>query len=148
MGGPGYALFKYRVVNIAIYEPLEEFGPDTWRRGVYALAARTIRDDLLGNFDCQESAQRAPKRDVTTTPLQALSLLNGPFAVQQAEFFARRVRAAAGKDEAAQVALAFRLALNRSPTADERQAALELVARRGLTALCRGLMNVNEFLYY
>jgi len=148
MGGPGYALFKYRVVNIGIYEPLTEFGLDTWRRGVYSLAARSIRDDLLGSFDCPESAQRAPKRDVTTTPLQALSLLNGPFAVQQAELFARRVRQEAGADTAAQAERAFRLALGRAPSLEERQAALELISRRGLVALCRGLVNTNEFLYY
>src|SRR6185369_16122815 len=96
MGGPGFQLFKYRTVNVAIYEPREEFGPDTWRRGVYRQAARAIRDDVLSPLDCPESAQRAPRSESTTTAIQALSLLNGPFMNQQAGFFAERTTQDAG----------------------------------------------------
>jgi hypothetical protein len=148
MSGPGYRLFKYHVVNVGIYEPLEDQGPPTWRRGVYQQAARAVRDNLLASFDCPECAQRAPRRDVTTTPLQALSLLNGPFAVRQAEAFARRLEREAGTRPEAQVDRAFRLAFGRPPADSERAAARELVAHRGLAALCRALFNANEFLYY
>src|SRR5262249_6831040 len=115
MGGPGFALFKYHVVNVGIYEPLDEYGPETWRRGVYQVSARAIRDNLLASFDCPECAQQAPRRDVTTTPLQALSLMNGSFTVKQAEFFAERVHQEAGDARAAQVERAFRLAFGRTP---------------------------------
>jgi hypothetical protein len=148
MGGPGYKLYKYSVVNVAIFEPLESFAPETWRRGVYQQAARGIRDDLLGAFDCPESSQRAPKRESTTTALQALSLLNGPFVAQQAGFFAERVRKDAGEIPAAQVRRAFQLAFDRLPEPDEQQAAVSLVQRQGLGAVCRALLNANEFLYY
>jgi hypothetical protein len=148
MGGPGFQLYKYRVVNVAIYEPLDEWGPETWRRGVYRQAARAIRDDLLGSFDCPESAQRTPRRPSTTTPLQALSLLNGPFAVLQAGFFAHRVRREVGEAGAAQVRRAFRLAFGRAPAPEEQRAAEALVAKDGLATLCRALLNANEFLYY
>ena len=63
MGGPGFALFQYNVVNVAIYEPREEQGPETWRRSVYQIPARGIRDDLLGNFDCPDLSERAAQRD-------------------------------------------------------------------------------------
>jgi hypothetical protein len=148
MGGPGYPLFKYRVVNVAIYEPLEEFGPETWRRGVYRQAARAIRDDLLGSLDCPESSQRTPRRESTTTALQALSLLNGSFMNQQAGFLAERIRMEAGEATPAQVNRGFRLAFGRAPSAAEGAAALELVREHGLEALCRALLNANEFLYY
>jgi len=148
MGGPGFRLFKYRTVNVAIYEPLDDYGPQTWRRGVYSQAARAIREDLLGNLDCPESAQRTPRRDVTTTPLQALSLLNGPFLVQQAGFFADRVRRQTAGRPQAQAECAFRLAFGRCPNPGEQEAALRLLARHGLPALCRALLNANEFLYY
>jgi hypothetical protein len=148
MGGPGFRLYKYSVVNVAIYEPLEQFGPETWRRSVYQQEARGIRDDLLGAFDCPESSQRAPKRESTTTALQALSLLNGPFLVQQADFFAARARNEAGAEPRAQIVRAFQLAFSRDPDQEEAAGALALLRRDGLGAVCRALLNANEFLYY
>jgi cytochrome c553 len=148
MGGPGFRLFKYRVVNVAIYEPLEEQGPDTWRRAVYRQQARAIRENLMASFDCPECAQRTPRRDVTTTPLQALSLLNGAFTAQQAEVFADRLEDEVGDRLVAQVKRAFRLAFGRAPTDAEQRLAEALVRRHGLKALCRALLNANEFLYY
>ena len=148
MGGPGYRLYKYRVVNVAIYEPLDDPGPETWRRGVYAQAARGIRDDLLGAFDCPESAQRTPRRPATTTALQALSLLNGPFMVGQSGLMADRLRAEAPANVDQQIDRAFRLVYGRAPRPDERSLSRELIHADGLPAFCRGLLNTNEFLYY
>jgi hypothetical protein len=148
MGGPGFQLFKYRTVNVAIYEPREEYGPETWRRGVYRQAARAILDDVLSPLDCPESAQRAPRRESTTTALQALSLLNGTFMNDQAGYFAERVAKEAGADAAAQVGQAFRLAFARTPRVEEATAARDLLKKHGLQSLCRALLNANEFLYY
>jgi hypothetical protein len=148
MGGPSYPLFKYNVVNVAIYGPLESYGPETWRRSVYQQAARSIHDEILSAFDCPESSQRAPRRDSTTTALQALNLLNGPFMQQQAGFMAERVRREGGASPITQATYTFRLAFGRTPDAEEHKAALKLVSAQGLTALCRALMNANEFLYY
>ncbi|MFN3652516.1 MAG: DUF1553 domain-containing protein [Armatimonadota bacterium] len=148
MGGPGFRLFKYNVVNVAIYEDLEEHGPETWRRSVYHQRARGIRDDLLGSFDCPESSQKNPRRVSTTTALQALSLLNGPFLTQQAGFLAERLRKEAGASESAQVARAFQIVFGRAPSAEESKSAVALARQHGLDTLCRGLLNANEFLYY
>lgn len=148
MGGPGYPLFQYKVVNVAIYATLEDYGPTTWRRGVYQQAARAIRDLLLGAFDCPESSVRTPRRESTTTALQSLALLNGPFITQQAGFFAERVRRQASQDRAKQVESAFQLAFGRSPTPTEQSDAVALVKAVGLPDLCRVLFNANEFLYY
>ncbi len=147
-GGPGYQLFKYSVLNVAIYETREDQGPDTWRRGVYQIPARGIRDDLLGTFDCPDSSERAAHRTSTTTALQALSMLNGKFLNDQAGYFAKRVEAVAGQDAGKQTDAAFRLAFGRIPTAMERSEAAALVKSDGLSALCRALYNANEFLYY
>jgi hypothetical protein len=148
MGGPGFPLFQYRVVNVAIYEPHAVYGPETWRRSIYAQTPRAVRDDLLGGFDCPESSQREPRRDVTTTPLQALTLLNGRFSIQQASFMAERLRREAGPSPEAQIRLAFELAFGRPPDPAEARDALDLVRRRGLESVCRGVINANEFLYY
>ena len=74
-------------------------------------------------------------------------LLNSPFVMQQAEFFAERVRKEAGADVEAQVSLAFRLAFGREPTSVERTAAARLIADHGTVVFCRALFNSNEFLY-
>lgn len=148
MGGPGYPLFTYNVVNVAIYGALEEQGPDTWRRGVYQIPARGIRDDLLGNFDCPDSSERTPQRTSTTTALQALSLLNSRFISQQADLFAARVQGQVGANPTAQVRTAFQLAFGRTPTPTEVRDALPLVKAYGLPTLCRGLLNASEFVYY
>jgi hypothetical protein len=148
MGGPGYQLYEYNVVNVAIFQPKEDVGPETWRRGIYSQAARGIRDSLMGTLDCPESSQRAPKRESTTTALQALSLLNGSFMQQQAGYFAERVEKEAGSDQKKQASTAFELALGRPPSKTEAAGAIVLVREYGLTSLCRTLMNSNEFLYY
>ena len=147
-GGPGYQLFKYSVLNVAIYETRDDQGPDTWRRGVYQIPARGIRDDLLGTFDCPDSSERAAHRTSTTTALQALSMLNGKFLNDQAGYFARRVQGQAGLDPGKDADAAFRLAFGRSASAEERLAAISLIKSDGLPALCRALFNANEFLYY
>lgn len=148
MGGPGFRLFKYSELNVASYDALEQYGPDTWRRSVYRASARSIRDDLLENFDCPECAQREPKRATTTTALQALSLLNGTFLVQQSDFFAERVKREAGPKTELQIDHSFQLAFGRTPRSEEKKAASRLVADQGLSTLCRALLNANEFLYY
>ena len=85
---------------------------------------------------------------MTTTPLQALNLLNGSFLGQQAGFLAERVSREAGDRTPAQVERAFWLAFGRAPTTGEGETACKLVGRHGLAALCRALLNGNEFLYY
>jgi hypothetical protein len=46
-----------------------------------------------------------------------------------------------------QIDRAFELALARPASGDERQDAAELVRRFGLAALCRALLNCNEFIH-
>ena len=102
----------------------------------------------MGPFDCPDSALPEPKRVSTTTALQALSLLNNAFIIDQAGFFAERLRREAGeRDVKAQVNLAFRLAFGRTPKNEEVSSAVELIRRHDLKAFCRALLNANEFLY-
>ena len=67
--------------------------------------------------------------------------------LNQAEFFAERLRQEAGDDLAAQARRGFALAFGRAPSGREEEAAAALVRAHGLTALCRALFNANEFLY-
>ncbi|HBY59749.1 MAG TPA: hypothetical protein DEH78_07985, partial [Solibacterales bacterium] len=146
-GGPGFRLYKYTVDNVATYFPLEKFGEDTYRRAVYMQGARSIRPELLAQYDCPDSSLPEPKRVVTVSPLQALSLLNNSFVVDMSAAMAERVRREAGASLDTQVSRAFALAFVRTPTARERAAARKLLDAHGLAALCRALLNANEFIY-
>ena len=85
-----------------------------------------------------------PARALTTTPLQALALLNNAFVLRMAEAFAQRVgKEANGIDR--QVTRVWQLAYQRDPTAEEARLAGALVRDRGLKALCRVVFNSNEF---
>jgi hypothetical protein len=148
MGGPGFRLYKYLQDNVATYVPLDEHPPETYRRAVYHQNARASRVDLLADFDCPDNASSAPTRSATTTPLQALTLLNHSFTRDMARFLAERVKQEVGKSEPSlQVRRVFELAFDRPPTASEEQAAVQLIASHGLPALCRAIINANELIY-
>jgi hypothetical protein len=115
---------------------------------VYHQFARSVRDDVLGTHDCPDSTLPEPKRVVTTSPLQALTLLNSRFVVEQAAFLAERlVRETGETDRGAQVERAYRLAFGRAPQPQEKAAALELIDQHGLSVFCRALLNANEFVH-
>jgi hypothetical protein len=147
MGGPGFDLFEPNTNYVKVYVPKKEFGPAEWRRMVYENKPRMQLDDTFGPFDCPDGGQIAPKRNTSTTALQALALMNGRFIVQQAGLFAERLRREAGDDAAAQVRRGFRLAFGREPTAEESSAATKVIRAHGTAAFCRALLNANEFLY-
>ena len=147
MGGPGYEVFEPNDNYVKVYTPKQSFTPAEWRRMVYRNKPRLREDATFGAFDCPDASQAMPRRNVSTTALQALNLLNGPFVVQQSELFAKRVNAEAGDDVERQVGRAFRLAFGRDADAEETAAAKQLVEQHGLTTLCRALFNANEFLY-
>ncbi len=146
MGGPGFDLFEANGNYVKVYNSRTDFGPAEFRRMVYQSKPRTELDNTFGAFDCPDAGQVTPKRTSSTTPLQALNLLNSPFAVQQAQFFAERVEREAGTGTEAQVKRAFQLIFTRDPAAAEVAASVKLVQAHGLPALCRALFNANEFL--
>ncbi|MEX2139163.1 MAG: PSD1 and planctomycete cytochrome C domain-containing protein [Pirellulales bacterium] len=145
-GGPGFRLYKYHEDNVATYVPLDEHGPETYRRAVYHQNARATQIDVLSQFDCPDPAIAAPRRATTTTPLQALALLNHPFTFDMARFFAERVERDANSTRM-QITRAFAAALGRHSDEVELRAALELVESHGLRALCHALLNSNELIY-
>jgi uncharacterized protein DUF1553 len=114
---------------------------------VYQFKPRSQQDGTFGAFDCPDAGQAAAKRTASTTPLQALNLMNSPFVVEQSRFFAERIQREAGDDPQAQAHRAFVLSFGRAPTDDERPTAVALIKEHGLAALCRALFNANEFIY-
>lgn len=146
MGGPGFRLYEYQQDNVATYVPLDEHGPETYRRSVYHHNARSSRVDLLSDFDCPDPSFAEPRRASTTTPAQALTMLNHGFSLDMARLFAERIVREADDPES-QLTRAFQLAFARDPSEHERRAGLELIQTHGLRALCRALLNSNELMH-
>jgi hypothetical protein len=145
MGGPGFDLFEPNNNYVKVYNSRSEFGLEECRRMVYQAKPRMQLDNTFGAFDCPDAGQTVPRRTSSTTPLQALNLLNSAFVVQQAQAFAGRVeRESSGNSQAIR---AFELAFQRKPDRDELRAAQRLVEEHGLAALCRALFNASEFIY-
>lgn len=146
MGGPGFDLFEPNDNYVKVYVTKKEYGPEEFRRMIYQNKPRVQLDDVFGAFDCPDAGQIAPRRTSSTTPLQALNLLNSPFALQQAGLLAERLQREAGADGGAQVDRAFRLAFGRAPSPEERAAAVALIREHGVAVFCRALFNANEFI--
>lgn len=147
MFGPGYRDFEYQEEYAPVYRYVTPDSPELWRRSVYRFVVRTTTHQFLTTLDCPSPANLVPARNVTTTALQSLALLNNDFMLRQSGYFANRVQSEVGDDPAKQVEQAFRLAFGRQPSTAETTAATKLVQSRGLVQLCRMLLNANEFIY-
>ncbi len=141
MGGPGFRLYRYLANNVSTYVPFDTHGHETYRRAVYHQNARASVVDVLNDFDLPDIAFSAPKRANTTTPLQALTLLNHSFTLDMAKSLSTRIQS---NDPVTQ---AYQLAFQRNPTTKEHQAATQLISMHGTEAFCRALLNANELLY-
>ena len=146
MGGPGFDLFEPNTNYVKVYTTKTTFTDEEFRRMVYQSKPRAELDSFFGAFDCPDAGQVQPKRTSSTTPLQALNMLNGDFLLDQASRFAKRVEREAGSDPGLQVARAIELAFGRQASDRELVAGRDLVAAHGLPILCRSLYNASEFL--
>ncbi len=136
---------------------------DTNRRSVYLMTQRIQRHPYLAIFDGADPAASTGFRGTSTTPLQALYLLNDPFVHQQSERFADRLLREAN-DNRSRVDHAYRLALGRPATEDEAAAGIAFVDRTSAAlkelgtsadkieteawrAYVRAVFRLNEFVY-
>ncbi len=146
-GGPGFRLYQFMQDNVCTYVPLDKHGPETYRRAVYHQNARASVVDLMTEFDQPDCTFSAPKRSETTTPLQALTMLNHSFTFDMAAALAQRLQKEAGDDAEAQIRRAYQLCYSRQPTADELSDCLLLIQEHSLATLCRVLLNTSELIY-
>jgi mono/diheme cytochrome c family protein len=148
MGGPGWKDFvierpehspHYR------YDKADHEDAATWRRSVYRFVVRSQTQPWMTALDCADPSMRVDKRNESLSPLQALALLNNGFMLTQARHFAARVEREQPDDLARQVARAHALALGRAPSAEVAAELAAYARTHGLPALCRVLLNLNEF---
>jgi hypothetical protein len=145
-------------------------GEDRYRRGLYTFAKRTAPFAMSATFDAPSGEACVARRDVSNTPLQALTLLNDVVFTEAAQAFGRALAGQPGTVEQ-RLTRAFRNFVVRPPTGQEvkllagfvtaqrrrfagREAdAMKLAGagsgdvaeRAAWTALARVLLNLDEF---
>ncbi len=127
---------------------------DSDRRGVYLMTQRIQRHPFLALFDGADTNASTAARVTSTTPLQALYLLNDPFVHEQARRLAARLGTECA-DDARRIDQAYLLAYGRPATPDERELGRQYLERVGAKAgaaaawesYARALLLANEFVY-
>jgi hypothetical protein len=148
MGGPGYRDYKVSSAgDNETYTVFDAVGGDFNRRSLYRTWLRTGTSPLLDMLDCPDPSVATPRRTVTSTPLQALALLNNRFMEHHAERFAQRLQREAPAGTSAQVRRAYDLCFGRQPTDAELALGQRFAAEHGLTQFCLVLLNTSEFSY-
>ncbi len=147
MGGPGFRLYQYLQDNVATYVPLDVHGPETYRRAVYHQNARAARTDLMSDFDQPDCAFSTPRRAGTTTPLQALTMLNHQFTLDMAQALAERLQIETPEDPNQQIKRAYLLCYGREATAAEVSQCVAFIKEQSLPLLCRVLLNTSELIH-
>ena len=149
-GGPGWQDFRIEHPEHSPhyrYDLADPADRSTWRRSIYRFIVRSQTQPFMTSLDCADPSMRVEKRNESLSAIQALALLNNGFMTTQAVEFAARVAREAGDDPRTQVDRALRLAFGRAPTDEESTVLLELLRAHGLPAVCRTLVNLNEFTF-
>ncbi|MGK0238754.1 MAG: hypothetical protein ACI92G_002220 [Candidatus Pelagisphaera sp.] len=129
---------------------------ETNRRSIYVQNKRNKLMTMMNAFDTPDLHNSCPTRDTTTTPIQALTLLNGQWSITRAERFADRVLEDEGVSASNRIAKAYRFAFGRSPSLQELESAQTFLEhthskndsrRTAWIDLCHVLLNTNEFMY-
>ena len=110
---PGMPKGGYIKTNLKQWKESE--GSERYRRGLYIWFQRTSPYPQLMNFDAPDSLQSCTRRDRSTTPLQALNLLNDPAFVEAAQGLAARVLRESSGSLADRLDYAYKVCLARSP---------------------------------
>ena len=133
------------------------------KRSVYLMQQRLKKHPLMEVFDGPDTNAPTPSRTASTTPVQALYLMNDPFVHAQSDLFAVRV-GLAFETLRERINYAYQLAYGRSATPEEQKVGADYFSeakndlsgtevpadmrnRAALSSYMRVLMSSNEFLY-
>jgi hypothetical protein len=137
-----------------VFEPVIR-GLDSNHRSVYLPRVRNLMPEMLDLFDAPDASMVSGTRSTTSSPLQALFMMNNTSLAKQSAAFADRI-AAHAQAGPRQIEFAWIAALGRPPTARERELAAQYIAkpgsgdstrreRRALTSLAQALFCTGEF---
>ncbi len=118
IGGPSAKPYQpagyWSFLNFPKREWQADKGEGLYRRGLYTYWCRTFLHPSLLAFDAPTREECTVERPRSSTPLQALVLLNDPIYVEAARVFAERIMKEGGADTAARLHWAYRRAVSRS----------------------------------
>ena len=137
--------------EIAMGKPKYEqgTGADLHRRSLYTFLKRTVPPPSLITFDASDRLNCSVRRQATSTPLQALALLNDTQLIEAARHIGARMVTEGGSSSEQQVTYAFRLVTGRSPKAGEVQSLAHALSEQELLfasnqAAAEQLLTVGE----
>ena len=129
IGGPSVKPYMppgiWRSISNASYK--QDKGDKLYRRGMYTYWRRTVPPPTMMAFNAAAREICTVRTDLTTTPLQALTLMNNKTFVEAARFLAERMLQQKGS-ASDRVARAFRTVVSRPPTASELKRLLDDLA--------------------
>ena len=122
-------------------------GPEVWRRSLYVYRRRTLSFPFFETFDLPDQNQTINTRNTSTVAPQALTLMNNPFVLSQAELFSDTIEEKVPYNVDQQVEMVYQTALTRPPTQEEAEVGRQLVELGSLDDLTHVVFNLSEFLY-
>jgi hypothetical protein len=97
------------------------------RRSLYIFTRRSVPYPLLEVFDGASSQITHARRDATTTPLQALTLVNNDLVYGWSQSLAGRAIKEGGQDDAARLTRLYQILYSRDPDEFEKKLALSFL---------------------
>ncbi len=156
MGGPGvYPPQPVSVTTEGTYGRVEwktSEGEDRYRRTLYTFTKRTAPFAMATTFDAPTGESCLARRDVSNSPLQALTLLNDQMFMEAASALAKQAIGHAQADEA-RITFILRRCITRPPAPEEmrlfddflkQQRAHQLTGESLWTAVSRAALNLDE----
>ncbi|RMG17660.1 MAG: DUF1553 domain-containing protein [Bacteroidetes bacterium] len=108
--------------NGGSYQP--DSGANLYRRSLYTFWKRSVPHPTQASFDAPDRSSCSVRRQQTSTPLQALVLLNDPIFVEAARVMGANMYREQSPEQA--IALAFKQLTGRMPSSTELKLLLEL----------------------
>lgn len=127
VGGPSVFPPVPQGLNAGGFWKVSKDPKDFNRRSLYIFTRRSVAYPLLETFDMSSPQQVHSQRNVTTTPLQALTLYNDDQVLGWAQDLAGRVIREAGANESAQLDRLYQILFARNPDKLEKTTLLSFL---------------------
>lgn len=132
--------------------PVSKDPEDFNRRSLYIFTRRAVPYPMLQVFDMASPEQAHSRRDVTTTPLQALTLYNDDQVYGWSKALAARVSQEAGADDSARFNRLYQILFSRDPDETEKSILLSFLDKHAkdesaFIDLVHAVANSNDFVY-